>query len=57
MSSRTIDSQTVPTAGTWEIDSSHSDLRITARHLMVTKVRGTFGEITGTIVVAEAASA
>lgn len=53
MSSRTIDSQTVPTAGTWEIDSSHSDLRITARHLMVTKVRGTFGEITGTIVVAD----
>lgn len=53
MSSRTIDSATVPVAGTWEIDPSHSDLRITARHLMVTKVRGTFGEITGTIVVAE----
>ncbi len=53
MSARTIDSTTVPVAGTWEIDPSHSDLRITARHLMVTKVRGTFGEITGTIVVAE----
>lgn len=53
MSSRTIDSSQVPVAGTWGLDPSHSDLRITARHLMVTKVRGTFGEISGTIVVAE----
>ena len=53
MSSRTIDSKAVPIAGTWEIDASHSDLQITARHLMVTKVRGTFADLSGTIVVAE----
>jgi polyisoprenoid-binding protein YceI len=53
MSSRTIDSKTAPAAGTWEIDASHSDLQITARHLMVTKVRGTFADLSGTIVVAE----
>jgi polyisoprenoid-binding protein YceI len=43
----------VPSVGTWQIDQSHSDLRITARHLMVAKVRGTFTEFDGTIVVAE----
>jgi polyisoprenoid-binding protein YceI len=50
---RTIESATVPAAGVWEIDQSHSDLRITARHLMVARVRGTFEEFAGTIVVAE----
>jgi polyisoprenoid-binding protein YceI len=52
-STRTAQSTRVPTTGTWEIDPAHSDLRITARHLMVTKVRGTFGEISGTIEVAQ----
>jgi len=50
---RTIENRTVPTVGMWKIDRSHSDLRITARHLMVAKVRGTFEEFEGTIVVAE----
>jgi polyisoprenoid-binding protein YceI len=43
----------LPTTGTWLIDPIHSDLRITARHLMVAKVRGTFGEFEGTIVVTD----
>ena len=49
----TVETSNVPDAGTWQIDQSHSDLRITARHLMVAKVRGTFTEFAGTIVVAE----
>jgi polyisoprenoid-binding protein YceI len=49
----TVETANVPATGTWEIDQSHSDLRITARHLMVAKVRGTFTEFAGTIVVAE----
>ncbi len=53
MTTRTVNTAIVPSTGVWELDPSHSDLRITARHLMVTKVRGTFGEISGTIVVAE----
>ena len=48
-----VETGNVPDAGTWQIDQSHSDLRITARHLMVAKVRGTFTEFAGTIVVAE----
>ena len=49
----TVETTNVPAPGTWQIDRSHSDLRITARHLMVAKVRGTFTEFAGTIVVAE----
>jgi polyisoprenoid-binding protein YceI len=50
---RILETSTIPEVGTWKIDRSHSDLRITARHLMVAKVRGTFEDLDGTIVVAE----
>jgi polyisoprenoid-binding protein YceI len=40
-------------AGTWEIDPAHSDISITARHFMVSKVRGQFNEFSGTITTAE----
>jgi polyisoprenoid-binding protein YceI len=42
----------VPT-GTWEIDPAHSDVSFTVRHLMVSKVRGTFTKFSGRIVVAD----
>lgn len=38
-------------AGTWSVDASHSELGFTARHLMVTKVRGQFKEFEGTATV------
>ena len=41
------------TAGTWTIDPSHSEVGFTARHMMVSKVRGKFGEVSGTVVVPE----
>ena len=50
---RTVDGRTVPTAGSWNIDPSHSSVEFVARHLMVTKVRGAFKEFSGTIDVAE----
>jgi polyisoprenoid-binding protein YceI len=40
-------------AGTWTIDPAHSEVSFVVRHLMVSKVRGTFTGFTGTIVVAE----
>ncbi len=40
-------------AGTWNVDASHSELGFTARHLMVTKVRGQFKEFEGTVVVGD----
>jgi polyisoprenoid-binding protein YceI len=37
-------------AGTWELDTAHTEIGFTVRHLM-TKVRGTFTEFSGEIVV------
>lgn len=41
------------TAGTWAIDPVHSSVNFAVRHLVVSKVRGTFDAFTGAIVVAE----
>lgn len=43
---------TLPT-GTWTIDPSHTEAGFTARHLMVTKVRGRFTDLEGTVQVAD----
>jgi polyisoprenoid-binding protein YceI len=40
-------------AGKWTVDPSHSRVGFVARHLMVTKVRGTFKEFTAEVVVAD----
>lgn len=39
--------------GTWTIDPSHSSVGFVARHAMVTKVRGTFNDYSGTATVGE----
>jgi len=41
------------TPGTWNIDPSHSIVSFVARHLVITKVRGTFGEVSGAVVIAD----
>lgn len=41
------------TAGTWAIDPVHSTVNFSVRHLMVSKVRGSFGSFSGAITVAE----
>ena len=43
----------VPLAGTYTLDKSHSTVGFVVRHLMVSKVRGSFGDFEGTIVVGE----
>jgi polyisoprenoid-binding protein YceI len=40
-------------AGTWAIDAVHSSVGFSVRHLVVSKVRGTFGAFSGAITVAE----
>jgi polyisoprenoid-binding protein YceI len=40
-------------AGTWDIDVAHSEIGFAVRHLMVSKVKGRFGEFSGTIVTGE----
>ncbi|HWM02141.1 MAG TPA: YceI family protein [Actinophytocola sp.] len=39
--------------GTWDIDPVHTEVGFVVRHLVVTKVRGRFTEVKGTIVTAE----
>jgi len=39
--------------GTWEIDQSHSSVEFSVRHLMVSKVKGSFSTFSGTVTVPE----
>ena len=49
---QTTQTGTIIELGTWSIDPSHSSVGFVARHLMVSKVRGTFGDVDGTITIA-----
>jgi polyisoprenoid-binding protein YceI len=44
---------TVPTAGTYAIDASHTTVGFVAKHLMVSKTRGRFEDVAGTITFGE----
>jgi polyisoprenoid-binding protein YceI len=50
--STTQPSVTVP-AGTWELDTAHTSVNFSVRHMMVAKVRGSFKSFHGAIVIAE----
>jgi polyisoprenoid-binding protein YceI len=41
------------TPGTWTIDPTHTTIGFVARHMMVSKVRGTFGEFSAEVDIAE----
>ncbi|HVC69502.1 MAG TPA: YceI family protein [Acidimicrobiales bacterium] len=43
----------VPAPGVYDIDAKHSSVEFVARHLMISKVRGRFDDVVGTITVAE----
>jgi polyisoprenoid-binding protein YceI len=49
----TAPSTTGLSAGTWTIDPVHSSIGFSVRHLMVSKVRGTFDKFSGAITVAD----
>ncbi len=48
MTARTATAVPTELTGDWVIDPTHSSIGFTARHAMVTKVRGTFEEFEGT---------
>jgi polyisoprenoid-binding protein YceI len=50
---RVVDGTEVPAPGTYAIDPSHTHAGFVVRHLMVSKVRGAFSGVTGTVTVAE----
>src|SRR5215208_4514418 len=38
-------------AGSWQIDPAHSNVEFAVRHLMISTVKGRFGDVAGTIQV------
>jgi polyisoprenoid-binding protein YceI len=50
---RTHDDREIPVAGVYTIDPAHTSVEFVGRHLMITKVRGRFPEVSGTITIEE----
>lgn len=50
---REVNGETLPAAGRWEIDPGHADVAFTGRHFMVTKVRGRFTDVRGSVSIAD----
>jgi polyisoprenoid-binding protein YceI len=50
---RTVEGISAPAAGTWQIDLAHTEVGFHARHMMISKVRGRFHQVSGTVVVGE----
>jgi polyisoprenoid-binding protein YceI len=50
---RTIDGQVVPVPGTWLIDPVHSGVQFSVRHMMVSRLRGRFRDVSGIIHIDE----
>jgi polyisoprenoid-binding protein YceI len=50
MSATQESTATASLAGTWQIDPTHSSVEFAVTHLMISKVRGRFSDVTGTVV-------
>ena len=50
---RTIDGVVLPAPGTWAIDTSHSSVEFTVRHLVIGKTKGRFTTWSGAVQIAE----
>ena len=50
---RSHDDGVIPAVGDYTIDPAHSSVDFVSRHLMITKVRGRFAEVFGTITIDE----
>jgi polyisoprenoid-binding protein YceI len=50
---RTLDGVNIPQAGTFALDPHHSTVGFVARHLMVSKVRGSLSDVSGAVTIAE----
>jgi polyisoprenoid-binding protein YceI len=53
IATQTTEKQTQPQAGTWAIDTAHSSIEFVVRHLMMAKVRGSFGDFSGSIAIGD----
>jgi len=53
LATRSFQGTTIPAAGRYALDPTHTTVAFVAKHLMVSKTRGRFGDFEGTIVIAE----
>ncbi len=51
---RVVGGREIPMPGRWVLDPVHSQVQFVARHMMVSKVRGFFRELEGTLYIDEA---
>ena len=49
----TTELSTLLPAGTWTVDPTHTTIGFVARHMMVSKVRGSFGEFSADVTIAD----
>lgn len=50
---RHVGGRPVPEPGTYALDGAHTVVGFVARHLMISKVRGSFSDVEGTVTIAE----
>ena len=50
---RTLDGVELPAPGTYALDASHTHVGFSVRHLMVSKTKGRFADVAGTVTIAE----
>ncbi len=50
---RTVDGTEVPAAGRYALDASHSHVGFSVRHVMVSRTKGRFADVTGEVVIGE----
>ena len=50
---RTVAGTELPAPGRWQLDPGHTEVAFIGRHFMLTRVRGRFPGVTGTITVAD----
>lgn len=53
VATRSIAGSILPVPGVWDLDPGHTEVAFTGRHFMLTKVRGRFTGVTGTVTVAD----
>ncbi|GIH93884.1 YceI family protein [Planobispora siamensis] len=53
MSTRTWENLQIPTPGTFTLDVAHTRIGFVVKHMMVSKVRGNFGDFSGSVTIAE----
>ena len=50
---RQLDGRSLPTPGSYHLDPSHTEVGFKVRHLMVSKIRGRFADVSGIVTIAD----